>query len=194
MAEFYLHPKRIALAVALSLGLALPVVATTFPVATASATSACPDAHLAPTAANLATVAAATLCLVNQERQKRGIAPLQPNPALAAAAARFSHDMVAHNYFAHVTPTGVNVLARVRRAGYLNSFSGYRIAENIAAATGSSATPAGTVRLWMRSAGHRANILNPAYRDTGIGVAVGVPSRVGRGRGATYTEDFGTTS
>jgi uncharacterized protein YkwD len=76
----------------------------------------------------------------------------------------------------------------------MDSISGYNIAENIAAATGSRATPAGAVRLWMRSAGHRANLLDASFRDTGIGVAVGVPALVGTSRGATYTEDFGTTS
>jgi uncharacterized protein YkwD len=33
-------------------------------------------------------------------------------------------------------------------------------------------TPAGVVANWMRSAGHRMNIMNPAYSETGVGHAV----------------------
>ena len=41
---------------------------------------------------------------------------------------------------------------------------------------------------WMRSPGHRANILSPTFRAIGIGIANGTPSR---DSGATYTTDFG---
>jgi serralysin len=40
----------------------------------------------------------------------------------------------------------------------------------------------------VNSAGHRANILNGSFRQSGIGVAVGTPTGAG---GATYTHDFG---
>jgi uncharacterized protein YkwD len=46
--------------------------------------------------------------------------------------------------------------------------------------------------MWMHSAGHRANILNPQYRDIGIGAALGAPVEVsGASNAATYTTDFG---
>jgi uncharacterized protein YkwD len=41
----------------------------------------------------------------------------------------------------------------------------------------------------MRSPGHRANILDSAYRDIGVGVVLGVP--VSGAAGATYTVEFG---
>ncbi|MCA1689917.1 MAG: CAP domain-containing protein, partial [Actinobacteria bacterium] len=66
--------------------------------------------------------------------------------------------------------------------------------ENIAAAGGYLATPAATVKMWMGSPGHRANILDPAFRDTGIGVAPAAPALLTTGPGASYTEDFATTS
>jgi uncharacterized protein YkwD len=98
--------------------------------------------------------------------------------------------MVANDYFGHVSPSGADPLARIRRSGYLGQSGSYAIGENIAAATGSLATPAATVNSWMNSAGHRANILNPAFRDTGLGVAFGVPALLSRAAGGTYTEDF----
>ncbi len=158
--------------------------------AATSTAAACPDAHLVPTSGNLDRVAAATLCLVNQQRALHGLPRLHAQAALTAAAAAHSRDMVVRGYFDHVSPSGVGPLSRIRRAGYVHPGGAFAIAENIAAA-GGPATPAVVVSLWMHSPGHRANILSPAYRDTGIGVATGMPVRVGSGRGATYTEDFG---
>jgi len=48
----------------------------------------------------------------------------------------------------------------------------------------------------MNSAGHRANILRGAFKDLGVGVALGVPVRgvsAQRG-GATFTTNFGARS
>ena len=61
--------------------------------------------------------------------------------------------------------------------------------ENLAWATGVESTPAGIMRDWMASPGHRANILRRSYRDVGVGVVIGVPSD--GTIGATYTADFG---
>jgi uncharacterized protein YkwD len=46
---------------------------------------------------------------------------------------------------------------------------------------------------WMHSPPHRANILDPSYRDVGVGVARGYPMGAGAGS-ATYTVDFGARS
>ena len=44
----------------------------------------------------------------------------------------------------------------------------------------------------MASPGHRANILDARYRETGIGVWRQCPTSVGHGQpAATYTQDFG---
>jgi uncharacterized protein YkwD len=45
------------------------------------------------------------------------------------------------------------------------------------------------VKAWMESPGHREIILTRAFREAGVGIAMGVPS--GRGSGATFTMDFG---
>jgi uncharacterized protein YkwD len=156
--------------------------------------AACSDANLIPASANLDRVAAATLCLVNQERATAGLGALRPDAALAGAAARHAQDMVARNFFDHVNPSGADPLARIRRSGYVRPGAGFTVGENIAAAGGSLATPAAMVKMWMGSPGHRANILDPAYRDTGIGVAPAAPAVLTTGPGATYTEDFGATS
>ena len=62
--------------------------------------------------------------------------------------------------------------------------------ENIAYGGGSYGTPRAIVRAWMHSPEHRQNILNPAFRQIGIGFARG--SRRSRARdGSTFTTDFG---
>ncbi len=154
----------------------------------------CPDAWLVPTPANLARVGAATLCLVDQQRAAARLAPLQADAALTAAAARHSLDMVAQDYLGHLSPSGAGPLERLRASGYILPHAGYDIAENITAAVGDQATPAATVALWMGAPDFRANILSPTYRDTGIGVAPATPALDGDGPGATYTQDFATTT
>ncbi len=158
---------------------------------TASQASSCSDTTLVPAAGNLDRIAAATLCLINDQRSAQGLAPLRADGALAAAASGHSLEMAAQDYFDHVSPGGSDPLARIRRAGYLGRSQNFAIGENIDAATGSLCTPAATVDRWMHSPAHRANILNPAFRDTGVGVAPAAPALLGRGQGATYTEDFG---
>jgi uncharacterized protein YkwD len=44
----------------------------------------------------------------------------------------------------------------------------------------------------MHSPGHRRNILDPRFRDIGIGIALGAPVDAGASLpGATYATDFG---
>jgi uncharacterized protein YkwD len=127
---------------------------------------------------------AATLCLVNAERVRIGVAPLVGNSLLAAAAQGHADDMVALGYFSHTSADGRTFDQRIRAAGY----AGSRLAENIAWGQRSLGTPRRIVAAWMDSAGHRANILNGALRDSGIGVAARTP---GGATGGTFVHDFG---
>jgi uncharacterized protein YkwD len=165
-------------------------VAVALNIATAGAT-ACAGSKLVPNASNTGAVQAATLCLINQARASRGLAPLRPSRRLRQAALAHDRNMVSQNFFGHVTPSGSTPLARVRATGYLAGVRRYAVGENIGWATGSSATPEAMVQDWMSSPGHRANILRRSYRDSGIGVLASLPALAGRGRGAIYTQDFG---
>ena len=69
------------------------------------------------------------------------------------------------------------------------------IGENIAVGVLQLSTPAAIVAGWMRSPEHRANILNPDFRDSGIGIVAHALRRYSGGqRGATYTQQFGVTA
>jgi uncharacterized protein YkwD len=63
------------------------------------------------------------------------------------------------------------------------------VGENLAWATGTDATPRQLVVAWMASPGHRRNVLEPTFRDVGIGVAAGTPAA--GPDGVTVTTEFG---
>jgi uncharacterized protein YkwD len=153
----------------------------------------CQNTGLAPEPGNLEQVQAATLCLVNQERARSDELPLQPDARLARAAQSHSADMVAHDYFAHVSPSGETPLERVQATGYIpNSKVGYTVGENIAWGTLYLATPSSIVAAWIASPEHLANILKASYRDTAIGIVPVAPPSLAEGQaGAIYTQEFG---
>jgi uncharacterized protein YkwD len=161
----------------------------------ATSSASCDDNTLVPTRANTSRIEAATLCLVNVQRARHGERALRPNADLARSAAAHSEDMVAKNYFDHVSPAGETPLDRIRKSSYLPSRAAYVVGENIALGTMQLATPAAIVASWMKSPGHRANILNPDFRDSGIGVVARAPRQYSAGQpGATYTQQFGAVA
>jgi uncharacterized protein YkwD len=155
----------------------------------------CAHTQLTPTAQNIKLIRAATLCLINHERVSRGERPLRANRRLRRAAQAHTNSMAFSDYFEHVGGGGSGggtPLARIRNAGYISSRVGYEIGENIAWGTLSLSTPRAIVATWMASPGHRANILDPRYRETGIGVSPHPPAALAHGQaGAIYTQDFG---
>jgi uncharacterized protein YkwD len=154
---------------------------------------ACPGAELRPTAHDLARVRAATLCLVNRQRVMRGERPLALNARLQRTAQGHTRDMAYRDYFDHSRGRGDTLLSRMRAARYIfSSRIGYEIGENIGWGTLWLATPRAMVAAWMASPGHRANILDPRFHDTAVGVSAHPPSSLARGQaGAIYTQDFG---
>jgi uncharacterized protein YkwD len=153
----------------------------------------CPNAALRPDSADLAAIRTATLCLVNRERLSRGESPLKADNQLQQAAQGHSQDMAAGDYFEHDGRGGSTPVSRMRQAGYIfSSHIGYAVGENIAWATLGLSTPQAIVAGWMSDVGHRANILEAKFRDTGIGVAPHPLSSLAHGQpGAIYTQDFG---
>ena len=81
----------------------------------------------------------------------------------------------------------------MRSSGYIsNPQGGYVVGENIAWGTLWLATPRSIVNAWMASPAHRANILDGAFRETGVGVEPRPPASLAEGQaGALYTQDFG---
>ncbi len=101
------------------------------------------------------------LDLVNAERTKEGLDPLELDADLCAVAQMHSDDMAARNFFDHVNPDGKSPFDRMKDYGITYMAAG----ENIAAGYES---PGSVVKGWMNSPGHRANILSPSYTKMGI--------------------------
>ncbi len=153
---------------------------------------ACPYARRHPTAVDIRLVRAATLCLVNRERARHGERALHWNERLVRAAQAHTESMAFGDYFEHVGPRGETPLMRMRRTGYIySSHIGFEVGENIAWGSLWLGTPRAVVASWMRSPGHRANILDARYRDTGIGISPHTAGLAHGQSGGIYTQDFG---
>ena len=149
----------------------------------------CTNTNVTPTADNLEVIRAAILCLHNEIRSDKGLALLKDNAKLRKAALSHSATMVSQGFFEHTSPDGRTFVDRIIGARYAKRNDGWSLGENLAWGTGDLGTPAALMDAWMHSAGHKANIVNKAYREVGIGVRLGVPSD--EGVGATVTADFG---
>jgi uncharacterized protein YkwD len=173
------------------LAVALAVLCATFLGAgAADAGPGCPSASAMPAQAGHDPLVEATLCLLNDQRDRRGLPPLRANDRLSDAAQRHARDMARRNYFSHDSRSGASFIDRIRRTGYLDGARSWIAAENIAWGTGRFATPKAIVKSWMDSPGHRANILSSSLREIGIGVAEDPPI-ADAGPGGTYATDFG---
>jgi uncharacterized protein YkwD len=153
----------------------------------------CQDTVLTPTSEDIPRVRASVLCLINRVRAEHNLQPLSTNRDLEAAAEGHASELVAEDYFAHVSPSGVTPVERIKSTGYIPDPSvGYVVGENLAWGTFSLSTPQSIVEAWVASPGHLANILESRYTETGIGVTGAVPPSLGEGNpGATYAEEFG---
>ena len=132
--------------------------------------------------------------LVNERRVENGLSPLQWDRELAIIALRHSEDMAARDYFSHDTPEGLDPTDRADARGYscfkdYGSYYTIGIAENLFQhwtydyITYINGIPFHTwnsmgkvaddvVDGWMKSPGHRQNILTAEYDREGVGVAI----------------------
>ena len=105
----------------------------------------------------------------NMERKKRGLRPLLGHPTLIEAARSHSRWMASHGFISHQGKRRSEPTDRASAAGYPTGAG-----ENVLmmpARKGDKATAKAAVRIWMRSPGHKENILSGDYWDIGIGVA-----------------------
>ncbi len=135
-----------------------------------------PDVCIIPTAAD--ELVAEVIERINDIRVERGLSALKFNADLAAAAEDYACQHIEQNFYellggrngdglSHNHPiTGEGPGERAIQAGYLFVTLG----ENLA---GGQTSAAAVVSDWMNSQGHRDNILEPRWRDMGVGVRTG---------------------
>jgi uncharacterized protein YkwD len=104
--------------------------------------------------------------LTNIKRSEAGLSPLVLNQVLSNAAYSKGQDMINRDYWAHVSPDGTQPWKFFKDFGYSYRYAGENLARDFSSA--SSAVDA-----WMNSPTHKENMLNPKYKEIGIGVIEG---------------------
>ena len=115
-----------------------------------------------PEISGLSEFEAEVVRLVNIERQKAGLQPLQASVELSNVARKKSEDMAKNNYFSHTSPTYGSPFDMMKSFGIKYNTAGENIAKG-------QLSPQSVVNAWMNSSGHRANILNPSFNKIGVG-------------------------
>lgn len=131
------------------------------------------------------TAASAMFCLINQERRKRGIAPLRHDAKLAKVAGRHAKHMVRYSFTGHRSPKAGGLVQRVKRARVFARSRAFSVGENL----GWGGSPAAINRAWMRSAIHKKATLFRSFTKMGVGVVRGLPHGSKR-RSLTYVVTF----
>lgn len=139
-------------------------------------------------------LSSALLREINTLRAGRSLRPLKPSRALLAAAARQSSAMARHGFFGHASRDGSAFWRRVERSYGSTGYRSWLVGENLFWRTQVDAR--GALATWLGSPPHRANLLNPKWREIGISSvrAQAAPGVFG-GRDVTIiTADFGARS
>jgi len=114
----------------------------------------------------------------NRERLSRGLGILKQDPVLAQAAAFHAQQMAEHEGISHEFPGEPDLASRAATAGVHFSI----VSENVAEAP----EPTAIHDMWMKSEGHRENLLDPNVNVAGISVVV-------RDQQFYVVEDFAST-
>jgi uncharacterized protein YkwD len=162
------RPRSLACALAFAAAMAVPAPASA---------QQCPDVEMRPGTADLDAYSRAVVCLINVERVERNRLPLDVDGRLALAGEHHATDMVARDYFSHVTPAGADVVARLRRVGYLPVHRTWMAGEVLSWGIFWRSTPKATVDAWLDSPPHKAALIEPDFREIGAGAVVGNPVR-----------------
>ncbi len=105
--------------------------------------------------------------LINSQRGVHGLAYLEEDDLLHKAALDKAKDMIERDYFSHDDLEGRRIGDILEEMGYLYLYSGENLAK------GNFRTEADVVEGWMNSPGHRENILDPVYKETGVAIIKG---------------------
>ncbi|WP_272819107.1 CAP domain-containing protein [Scytonema hofmannii] len=103
---------------------------------------------------------------INKVRVKYGLKPLQNNEKLVQIARRYSREMAEKNFFSHTGANGSTLSQRAQSGGIIY----WVVGENLFKSTNIRRPVPVAVDGWMKSPGHRENILRPIFKETGVGV------------------------
>jgi uncharacterized protein YkwD len=126
------------------------------------------------------SLASLVFAAVNRERVRAGLDALAWDDALAREALLHSDRMRELGFFSHRDPRRGSL--RERLGPVARRWAVF--AENIYQEEGMDDPVKSAVASWMKSPGHRRNILDAGFTHTGVGVT-------GNGRTYWFTQDFG---
>ncbi len=122
--------------------------------------------------------------LTNEVRVREGVPPIVYSEPLAQSSLHKAVDMAEKSYFEHVSPEGKKLKNFLHEVNYYYSVAG----ENLAVGFSS---PEAMVNAWVESPTHFSNLIDPDFRDIGVGSSVGMYG----GNLAVYVaQHFGTPS
>src|SRR5438034_3243388 len=170
----------------------LSVLATMVGLAAAAAapSAATPAAVASPV--SLDALGSGVIQQMNVVRRQHGLPAVKLNQSLAEAASSHSDEMASDGYFDHASFDGTAFWRRIGRWYGQGGYTFWSVGENLLWSSPETDAPK-ALRLWMASKPHRANILNPTWREIGIaavhldrapGVYGGAPATI-------ITMDFG---
>lgn len=113
-------------------------------------------------------IASAVISHTNNRRIAEDLSPLTENEVLNQVAQAKIDDMLAKQYFEHISPEGIGPGDLIEEAGY----EYVRYGENLA--MGGFATNNDLVEGWMNSPPHRESILSEGFTEIGVAVQQGV--------------------
>jgi uncharacterized protein YkwD len=109
-------------------------------------------------------------CMTDFARARAGLGKLGDSPQLDLSAEEKAADVLSCDSFSH-TACDRDFTYWIRQSGYISE-SCWHVGENLAWGTGAYGTVRSIFQAWMRSPGHRHNILGD-YEDLGLNLQTG---------------------
>jgi uncharacterized protein YkwD len=129
---------------------------------------------------------------INAFRASHHLASLRLSSALTAAAVAHTQEMANDGYFAHASADGSVFWKRIRSFYAATPWSYWSVGENLLWSS-PDVDASGALQLWLHSPEHRANLMNPRWREIGV-AAVHAAAAPGAFQGldvTIVTTDFG---
>ena len=108
------------------------------------------------------------LTRLNATRAAHGLRPLVVSDALENAAVAHSRELIQAGVFQHDSPDGTSFVQRLKHFYSPSGYSSWTAGENLLYNTADIDAET-AIRAWLDSPPHRENMLNPDWREVGIG-------------------------
>ena len=120
------------------------------------------------TTERLQTLDGQILTRLNATRAAHGLRPLVVSDGLENAAVTHSRELIQAGVFQHDSPDGTSFVQRLKHFYSPSGYSSWTAGENILYNTADIDADT-AIRAWLDSPPHRENMLNPDWREVGIG-------------------------